>query len=343
MTRSLLLLSIALCTLAWPRSTAASGPQPLVVLVRPSPDDGGLDEALVRLRAELSSAGFEVVLVDGETGADPRETIEHALRERSPAATIGIFGAELWIADRLTGKTVVRTLDAGETGGRRAPEVLAIRASELLRASLSELLLAPSEAGPRPAAAKPPVAVTRWVSAALEPGQQAFRFGFEAGAAVLGSLEGVPPAVTPLVRARLALGKGFLVRASAAGLGTRPEVSSDVGTASIRQDLLLAELQARLFANKPLRPLATIGVGAYRFGVEGNAAWPHSARQGWRWEPAADVGLGLALRLHPHLELSFETHAIFAQPYPTVRFFDETVARAGRPTLFASLTLAGWL
>jgi hypothetical protein len=342
MRRSLVLLSIALCTLAAP-TTAASAPQPLVVLVRPSPNNANLDEALVRLRAELSSAGFDVVLVDGEADADPREAIERTLREQSPAATIGIFGGELWIADRLTGKTVVRTLDAGETGGRRAPEVLAIRASELLRASLSELLFSPSEAAPPPAAAKPPAAVTHWVSEALEPGQKAFRPGFEAGAAVLGSLEGVPPAVTPLVRARLALGKGFLVRISAAGLGTRPEVRSDVDAASIRQDLLLAELQARLFANKPLRPLATIGVGAYRFGVEGNAAWPHSGVGGWRFNPAADVGLGVALRLHPHLELSLETHAVFAHPYPTVRFFDETVARAGRPTLFGSLTLAGWL
>jgi hypothetical protein len=324
-------------------STPASAAAPLVVLVRPSPDNAQLDEAFVRLRAELSSAGFEVVIADGEAQADPRETIEQTLRERSPAATIGIFGAELWIADRLTGKTVVRTLDAGETGGRRAPEVLAIRASELLRASLSELLFSPGETGPPPVAAKPPPAVTHWVSEALEPGQKAFRFGFEAGAAVLGSLEGVPPAVTPLVRVRLALGKGFLVRATAAGLGTRPEVRSDVDTASIRQDLLLAELQARLFANKPLRPLATIGVGAYRFGVEGNAAWPHSGLDGWRFNPAAAIGLGLALRLHPHLELSFETHAIFVHPYPAVRFFDETVARAGRPTLFASLTLAGWL
>jgi hypothetical protein len=343
MRRSLFFLSLALSTLAGPRSTRASAPQPLVVLVRPLPNNADLDEALVRLRAELSSAGFDVVLVDGQAQADPREAIEQTLRERNPAATIGVFAGDLWIADRLTGKTVVRKLDAGETGGRRAPEVLAIRASELLRASLSELLLSPSEAGPPPAAAKPPAVVTHWVSAALEPGQQAFRVGFEAGGAVLGSFEGVPPAVTPLLRARLTLGKGFLVRATAAGLGTRPEVSSDVGKASIRQDLLLAELQARLFANKPLRPLATIGVGAYRFGVDGNAVWPRSARRGWRWEPAADIGLGLALGLHPHLELSFETHAVFAQPYPTVRFFDETVARAGRPTLFGSLTLAGWL
>jgi hypothetical protein len=341
---SLILLTLALFTTTMPRSTAATAAAPLVVLVRPSPSSSDRDEALVRLRAELSSAGFDIAVVDSEADADPRETIEQTLRERGPAATIGIFGGELWIADRLTGKTVVRTLDASDTGGRRAPEVLAIRAAELLRASLSELLFAPSNASPPPpAATKPPAAVTNWVSTALEPGERAFRVGFEAGAAVLGSLEGVPPAVTPLVRARMALGKGWLVRATAAGLGTRPEVSSGTDTASIRQDLLLAEIQARLSANKPLRPLASIGVGAYRFGLEGRATWPDSGLDGWRFNPAADVGLGFAVRLHPHLEISLETHAIFVHPQPAVRFFEETVAHAGRPTLFGSLTLAGWL
>ena len=41
------------------------------------------------------------------------------------------------------------------------------------------------------------------------------------------------------------------------------------------------------------------------------------------------------------VELGIELHALIAQPYPVVRFFDTEIARAGRPSLLASVTLLG--
>ena len=58
--------------------------------------------------------------------------------------------------------------------------------------------------------------------------------------------------------------------------------------------------------------------------------------------PAADAGVGLRMPLRPRrVELGVEVHALVAEPYPVVRFFETEVARAGRPSLLASVTLLG--
>jgi hypothetical protein len=57
---------------------------------------------------------------------------------------------------------------------------------------------------------------------------------------------------------------------------------------------------------------------------------------------AADAGVGVRMPLRARrVELGVEVHALLAEPYPVVRFFDTEVARAGRPSLLASLTLLG--
>ena len=74
--------------------------------------------------------------------------------------------AELWVIDRVTGKTVVRRVNAAAGDPARAAEILAVRAVELLRASFLELAITPdAEAAPRPATAP---AVERWATAPLD-------------------------------------------------------------------------------------------------------------------------------------------------------------------------------
>jgi hypothetical protein len=340
--RRFLLLTLLTALTILPLRTACAS-QPLVVIVRPAADNRDVEEAIVRLRAELTAAGFDVALASSRADAEPREVVEQEHRERHPAATIGIFGADIWLVDQLTGKTVERTIEVGGAGGRRAPEVLAIRAAELLRASLMELLLAPTETAMPAARQPPPTHVRQWVMAALEPGQRPLRPGFDVGAVVLGSFRGVPLALAPVLRARLTLSENLIFRVSAAGLGTRPEIHSGTDAASIQQDVVVAEAQARFCMSRALHPLATIGAGAYRFGVEGHASWPHAPREAVRVHPAFELGGGVAVRLNPYLELNFETLALFAVPYPEVRFFGETAASAGRPTVLGSITLGGWL
>jgi hypothetical protein len=96
-------------------------------------------EALVRVSAELRAAGFRVVFV--ERGARPvKDALTDALAAQGALAAISLEelgegrGVEVWVNDRATGKLSIRTLESSEPAS-----VLAVRAVELLRASLLEL------------------------------------------------------------------------------------------------------------------------------------------------------------------------------------------------------------
>ncbi len=109
-----------------------------------------------RVVAELESLGFVAVVVD--PGSEPlsRASLELSARRAGAMAAIRAVpserGIEVWIADRVTGKTVLR-----EAHGRRRPPdrdaALALRVVELLRASLLEVALPTRPAG-RGAAAR---------------------------------------------------------------------------------------------------------------------------------------------------------------------------------------------
>jgi hypothetical protein len=319
---------------------------PLVVLVRPAPDNEIVSEALVRLQGELESLGFTVSVVDTPPETDPKRLTESAGRALSSAATIVMFDRtegvlELWIADRLTGKTVVRQVAVGDTDGRSRAQVLAIRAAELLRASLAETLLQPSEA-PEPEAPSPP-AVAHWMQASITPpAPHPVRVGLEAGAGVFGSFSGLGPAVVPMVRARMSLGEYVALRVGAAGLGTSSKVEGVAATADVSQEVVLADGQVRFLPGALVQPTLSLGAGAYGMLVQGEAAWPYEGRSGSQWSPAFAATVGVAVRLHASLELALEGQAIVATSSPTVRFFQDEPARGGRPSYLASLSLVGW-
>jgi hypothetical protein len=86
----------------------------------------------------------------------------------------------------------------------------------------------------------------------------------------------------------------------------------------------------------------SLGAGVLYLEAEGHETAPYIAGDAHRFSAAADAGVGLRMPLRPRrVELGVEFHALLAQPYPVVRFFDNEVARAGRPSLLASVTLLG--
>ncbi len=128
-------------------SRAAAGPSELVLLVRTQQRDGALDEATNRLSGELAQHGFAVRIVDVpqppttselETRADEAGAVASValLPAASPGATAQLRKVDVWISDRVTGKTIKRTLSPGNT--HEAPTIIAVRALELLRSSLQE-------------------------------------------------------------------------------------------------------------------------------------------------------------------------------------------------------------
>lgn len=320
--------------------------QALVLLLRRVPADAIVSEALVRIKSELEVGGFLVEVADSDAAeADPRALMERAGRAQSPSATIAIFGdlhsgtADLWVVDRMSTMTVIRRLEVQASADQPISEVLAIRAQELLRASLVESRV--EENRPEPPVVPPRRPIHRLVKRAVESSLAPWTLGIEVGASTFGGWGGIGPTLAPAARLRLAMDERFWVRLTALGLGTRPQVGTALGTARVSQNLLLLECAAWLRPGRLLRPLVSLGAGAQRVAVEGTSSMPYQGERSARWFVAADLGAGLALRLQAHLEVQLEVHALFTVPRPAIRFFDVDAARAGQPMLLAILTLAG--
>lgn len=328
---------------------AQAGWAATVILVRPANPKAVTAEALVRMHGELVSAGFDVQITASTAGADPRASLEQTASGNNVDAVVALLGdvspgsVEVWVIDRVTGKSVVRRIP-NQPESNRAAEILAIRAIELLRASLLEIAMAGSGepvAVPKP----PPVEVTRFVDRALDARRDS-RWAIEVGGSLVASFDGVGPALLPMVRLDLALGSYVLMRATAAGLGTRARVQASSGWADLAEQFGLIEAGVRLRPRKRLRPFFSLGAGAQHTSAEGRA-WPnfpyYQGQTAGRWAFLADAGAGLRLSLVRHFEVALEVHAQLAQPYPVVRFLGAQAATSGRPDLLPSLTLIAWL
>jgi hypothetical protein len=325
-------------------SSAAHADSARVVLVRPAGHDTIVRETITRIRGELVADGFEVSVVDAAPGAPRDAVLADAGQGGTPAATIGLFldadarSAKLWIVDRLTNKTVVRGVELNGSARGYAPEVLARRSVELLRASLLEIMVDERPVPPERAAAR--AQASTWATRPLEPPPP--RWAAEAGAQVLG-VSGVGSAVMPIARVRLALNQRLGARLSLAGLGTRPRVESAGGSATVNQSLGLLEVVADVIPRGRLTPSISLGAGAYHIGVKGSATTPYVGQSDDRWVFAGDAGAGLVLALSPSFGLALESHVTLVTPYPVIRFLDEGSVSVNNPMLSAALTFLGRL
>ena len=350
-------VALALSALAWavallgvwaPAASAAT-----VVLVKSARPSPLASEAAVRLGGELAAEGFSVRVIEVPEGADVRAALAEAAAAPEVDAVVALLSdgpgdaIELRVVDRVTGKTVIRSVPIEPESGRSA-EVLSIRALELLRASFLEIALGASRAPPAAAAVPPPPPppeVARMTRVALERGL-AKTWAVEVGGCLLRSFEGVPLSMAPMVRVERALGERLLARLTLAGLGTRARVDSFAGSgvsASVAQDFGLVELGLELRPGRALRPFFSLGAGALHVTSEGQTAPPYRGATVARWSLAADAGAGARLAVSGRFEVALEVHAQLAEPYPTIRIEKEPVALSGRPTMIASLTLLAWL
>ncbi len=323
--------------------------KPLVVLLRPDPPDPALSQMFVRIEGELETVGFAVTIVAKPADQEPRAAIEQASSSLAPAAVIGVFGdplvgMELWVADRLSGKSLVRHLSASGESGARASEVLAIRAAEQLNAGLVELDLWPKPVSTAPPPA--PVAPSTKVSppeTALPSGRVAerSRFAAELGLGTLFSFEHAGPTLTPVARFAWWALPAWQLRVTGAWLGSRASLSSASGSATYTQDLLLAEGVFSPAKTGHFGGRASLGVGTLHVAVQGHGTGAVQGADASVWAAAADAGLGVGYQRAERWGFAFDVHAVFARPYPVVRLLNETRAAMGRPTLFASLVLVG--
>ncbi len=136
-----------------------------IVVVRPDASDAMLTEAFSRLCGELHMYGLNVNLADGEDGAS---SSDKQLAEIGRSAdvvgrvallrTAGQASAKIWITEAATGRESVRiTVSINDAD---APSLLAIRAVDLLRASLRDVDHPENAQPPRPPGAAPDVPST---------------------------------------------------------------------------------------------------------------------------------------------------------------------------------------
>ena len=130
----------ALLLLATPGGARAADPEPATIVVIANHADAAV---LPLLRAELQSLGLRVTVVgEGESKVGPGGLTEAARRHGAVAAfrvLVAEGKVEVWLADRVTGKVLLREVLVQRGGSKSAESTVVARAVELLRVSLLEL------------------------------------------------------------------------------------------------------------------------------------------------------------------------------------------------------------
>jgi hypothetical protein len=334
---------VAFVALALARPAFAQPARSRVALVRNESSDALLREANTRLRAELGDAGFDVVEVDRAPG-DAREGVEGGGGESFATVSMNRAGAgaaaDVWISDHVTGKTVVRRLQVG--GAPNAASVLAIRALELLRASLLEVAAPEPSTSEEPPRAPPPD-VLRWVEPTLPPRPlrpwQPFQgTTLGVGATGLHGLRGVGLAFGPTLRLSHSIAERWFARLTLTGPLVGPEITEAQGSAAVRQEFASADLGWASRA-RPVGVYAWVGVGAFDLHVTGSAIGPYRSRNEGVVSFLSMAGLGGVAHVGGRVAFTVEITALSLIPQPLVVIADHEAGKAGAPSLGMSLGL----
>ena len=320
-----------------------------VALLRPPSHPLATTELLERLRGELLSLGFEVVLRDRLAGSESTAIAAKAWQRELAAdgevdAAIDVVGevsparVDVWIIDR-AGRFQLVTRLALEANTENASKRLAIRASEVLRARLFETHLAAGERRPALVLGTSTASALDAERAGSEPARH---LGVELGAAVQAGLDGVGPALVPIGRIDWAFDSGLAFEATFAGFGSRPIITTSAGSARVAVQYGLAGGAYRLNWSRWFKPLGALSLGALRSAVEGRAESPREGHSLDRWSFLLDASLGAVFEISRHYSLTLAAHAQLAEPYVAIRFADRQVASLGRPNLLLALTIGGW-
>jgi len=310
-----------------------------VVLLRPAVADDVTADALARVRGELTAAGFDVSVLEQDWALDVRSALETVGRDLDPIAAFAIVRAadsntaEIWVCDRLAGKSVIQSVrldGAGRAGEPSRSVVLAVQAVELLKASLAQYWLASNPRTPRtpPPPASPRGSAGRSVVAGV---------GVEAGVGWLNSVGGVSAVWQPIVRGSLGSARGWAGRITVGGMGSDVAVRAPMGSAQIGQQLAALEIVHSFRAGARVQPMLSAGGGAFRARIAGTGIPdPSTGLTKTSWSALATVGGGVAVPIVSHLAIAADAHVMLAWPYTTVRFGTVEAGTVGWPSVLVS-------
>lgn len=320
--RLAILLAIGVAILAGASGGWAQAGDPRVVILRPEQTDPDLDRALVHLQGELTAAGFAVSVVAVAEPVTPA-VLRRVGEQQQAFATLTVLRAngnttaDVWIGDRVTGKTSVRTL--ATTASERSGKILAIRAVDLLKTSLAEAQTA-REPPPETIGVAPPEQVPDEVHEFAQPK------GSPVSLYVHGAVLGWPPPFAPAFGPQLGVtfrpGRWLGVRAVGTAL-TGAATENAAGTVHIGEQLGLLELEPVLWRSPAAWLGLVAGAGVHRLAVTGEARAPYFGRREAAVTFAAALGPELGLNVSPNARFSVGLRALTFAPDPVVLSADD--------------------
>lgn len=332
----------ALLLLVWTSPAHAA----TILLLRPASNAPQVTEALFRLQGELLAVGLDVEVAPRPPGFNADTTqmntwFEGVETDRRIDAVIDIVGGpipvgvDIWIFQQSSGRFRA-TQPVLEPNTENAPETLAIRSIEVLRANFLVLDLPPRKPQADPIA-EPEDDGSPRVSEPFRP------VGVAAGAAVITSADGVGPAILPRLHLDWRLHPGLVAQATGSAFGTRAYLEGEDGAVRVGQAFGLLGLRYTAPSDAVLGAFLALGAGAMHTTLDGRADSPNRGHHLDQWAFVMEGSLGTTLNFSPRYHLCLGAHAQFSTPYVAIHFVDEQVASSGRPNLLASLTMGAWL
>jgi hypothetical protein len=329
----------SLCAIAFASllvgSTAEAQTAPsLVVILTAEPSS----QAARRLARDLESLGLDVLVLRATPeNSSGRASLEKSARSVGAIAAVRLVvsgqGTEVWVADRITGKTVIRELVASTEADVR-PDDIALGAIELLRASLMELH---SPSSPRGEAE-----LTSEVRALAYPGAERPKprvepstvpaFSLSGGPSLDLGLDGVGPSLHSQWAAWVGIGQRFGGRAfaSLALLPGRHDVAE--GTVEVSSNVLgIGATFDFTRQDGPLVPVLGLGAVAARVESVGRGRAPFVSTSESAWFGGGYGQLGLGWRVTPALRLRFDAAVIALATRPNIEVNQRVLGKWGAP------------
>src|SRR4051812_18939648 len=197
-------------------SVASADPVPQaerVILLTAKLASPAVRRSLARIGDELSADRIEVVMADSDTTHDPGHVIESMRRATGDDTILVLFGdpatgrAELCVVQRAAQRTAVRRAIVVADDPEQMPELLALRALELLRATALELSIASDPSAKdsyEPVQRRLDTPVPRSPSPRVKAAEAAL-VSLDLGLGVWKNASGPAPAVLPVGRVGLRL------------------------------------------------------------------------------------------------------------------------------------------
>jgi hypothetical protein len=344
-----------------PRSDPA--PSHTVVVLRAPSSDEVTTEASARVEGELGAAGFHVVVLPLASEL-ARSEVETAGGELRPIGAFAIFVhpeaggkvAEIWVSDRLRQMTVVQRARLTASDRERQSEILAVRAVELLKASLAEFWLEPSPSSspatppPTPPPPPPPPPPPRSMDTNPTPAtKRAFGsgVGLGIGFGMIAGVKSIEPVWLPGLQIAYGWDSGVSLQIEVNGLGPPITLNAQGGSAKIEEQFGTVDVRKTWWPRWRVVPFATAGVGAQHIQASGTAAAASYAGATVNaWSPLTTLGLGAAIPVYSGLSFVAEARGALAWPPTSVVIAQGADAQVdaghfGGPSLFVDASVLG--